>query len=249
VTALTVGVTTAKHLECKRGIATNFAAALARHSAISDRVCLVDADPFALDVTTRLAVNGPILEDFARAEIPPVARLGRTHSPEMAVIPCGGSAIGRIRFAVDRVLPEIREAFDVVVFDLPGGPGGPGSVVGTRLEFLDCLVLAVTPEPTAVGAAAHFLELFNTAKDRGDIGPVALAVVATGDESHETMSPVDMEARLGTEVTVAVPQYWGRAEPNLGFGPALAIPELDDAVYDLFTAIRRREDVPSLLTL
>ncbi len=248
MTAFTVGVTTAKHPECKRGVATNIAAALARHSAVSDRVCLVDADPFALDVTTRLAVVGPVLEDYARAEIPPVGRLGRTHAPAMTVVPCGGSAIGRVRFATDRVLPEIRDAFDVVVFDLPGGPTGPGSVVGSRLEVLDWLVLAVTPEPGAVGAAAHFLELFRTAKDRGDVGPVGLTVVVTGDESSAAMSLVDVEAMLGVSVA-SIPQYWGRAEPNLGFGPALAIPELDNAVYDLFAGIRRRADLPSLLTL
>jgi hypothetical protein len=39
-------------------------------------------------------------------------------------------------------------------------------------------------------------------------------------------------------VAVRVPQLWGRAEPNRGFGAALAIPELDDAVYDLFVQFR-----------
>jgi NaMN:DMB phosphoribosyltransferase len=47
VTALTVGVTTAKHPECKRGVATNMAASLARDAAISARVCVVDAGPRA----------------------------------------------------------------------------------------------------------------------------------------------------------------------------------------------------------
>ena len=70
MTALTVGVTTAKYPECKRGVATNIAASLARHSAVSARVCVVDADPFTLDVTTRLGVGGPVLEDFARPKAP-----------------------------------------------------------------------------------------------------------------------------------------------------------------------------------
>ena len=58
-----------------------------------------------------------------------------------------------------------------------------------------------------------------------------------------------MEAELEASVTSRVPQLWGRAEPNLGFGPALAIPELDDAVYDLFVAFRHGRDERSLLTL
>ena len=49
MTALTVGVTTAKNSACKRGVATNIAASLARHSAASARVCVVDADPLVLD--------------------------------------------------------------------------------------------------------------------------------------------------------------------------------------------------------
>jgi hypothetical protein len=43
-------------------------------------------------------------------------------------------------------------------------------------------------------------------------------------------------------VSARVPQLWGRAEPNRGFGAALAIPELDAAVYDLFAAFRGGRD-------
>ena len=249
MTALTVGVTTAELPECKRGVATNVAAALARHSAVSDRICLVDADPFALDVTTRLGVSGPVIEDFARADMPSVGRLGQIHAPVMTVVPCGGSAIGRVRFALERALPALEDAYDVIVCDLPGGPTGPGSAMGARLELLDWLVLAVTPEPAAVHAAAHFLERFRTATDRGDIGTVGLTIVATGDESSDALGADEMEAVLGANLTTRIPQLWGRAEPNLGFGPALAIPELDDAAYDLFTAFRRNENVLNLLTI
>ena len=38
---------------------------------------------------------------------------------------------------------------------------------------------------------------------------------------------------LDAPIVGSVPQLWGRSEPNLGFGPALAIPELDDAVDSL----------------
>ncbi|MDQ1380362.1 MAG: Cellulose biosynthesis protein BcsQ [Actinomycetota bacterium] len=252
MTALTVGVTTAKHPECKRGVATNIAASLARHVAISARVCVVDADPLALDVTTRLAVGGPVVEDFARSTPPSVARLGRIGSPSMAVLPCGGGPVARVHLAAEPALRELRDSFDIVVCDLPGGPSGPGQALGSRLDLLDWLILAVTPEPVAVAATSHFLEHFQTARDRGDVGAVQLAVVCTGDESSAVLSNADVETALDVPVAVRVPQLWGRAEPNRGFGAALAIPELDDAVYDLFVQFReagRRTRQRRLLSL
>lgn len=250
VTALTVGVTTAKYPECKRGVATNFAASLARHSAVSARVCVVDADPLALDVTTRLAARGPFIEDFARPKPPVASALARVESHAMAVLPSRGGPVARVHLAADAAFGELRNAFDVVVCDLPGGPSGPGHALGARLELLDWLILAVTPEPSAVAATSHFLELFQTARDRGDIGAVRLAGVCTGDESSATMSTSAVEAMLDIPVLGRIPQLWGRSEPNRGFGAALAIPELDDAVYDLFAAFRDGCDRPRrLLTL
>jgi cellulose biosynthesis protein BcsQ len=245
-----VGVTTAKYPECKRGVATNFAASLARHSAVSARVCVVDADPLALDVTTRLGTRGPVVEDFARPNPPVAPRLARVESLSMAVLPCGGNSVARVHLAAEAALRELRDAFDLVVCDLPGGPSGPGHALGARLDLLDWLVLAVTPEPMAVAATSHFLEHFQTARDRGDIGSVRLAVVCTGDESSTEMTTSEVESALDTPVLGRIPQLWGRAEPNRGFGAALAIPELDDAVFDLFAAFREgRQPSRRLLTL
>jgi cellulose biosynthesis protein BcsQ len=250
VTALTVGVTTAKNPECKRGVATNIAASLARHSAVSARVCVVDADPLALDVTTRLAVGGPVLEDFARTNPPTAARISRVESMSMGVLPCGGGPVARVHLAAEPALRELRDAFDIVVCDLPGGPSGPGLALGARLELLDWLVLAVTPMRSAVAATSHFLELFHTARNRGDIGSVKLAVVCTGDESSAELTNAEVETILDVAVAGRVPQLWGRSVPNRGFGAALAIPELDDAVYDLFAAFREgRDHQRRLLTL
>jgi MinD-like ATPase involved in chromosome partitioning or flagellar assembly len=235
VTALTVGVTTARDPACKRGLAANIAASLARNSAASGRVCVVDADPIALDVSTRLGVRAPLLEDFARPNRPTVAQLGHLFSPALEVLPCGGAPVGRLHFAAEHALPELRDAFDVVVCDLPGGPAGPGSVVGSNLDLLDRLILAVTPEPGALAAARHFLEHFAEAQRRNAMG-VELAVVCTGDECSTELDVDDMQRALGVHVAARIPQLWGRAEPNFGFGPALAIPELDDAVSDLFVA-------------
>ena len=243
MTALTVGVTTAKHPECKRGLATNIAASLVRHSAVSARVCVVDADPFALDVTTRLPVSGPVIEDFARTSAPGAERIARVGWPSpLAVLPCGGGPVARVHLAAEPALRELRDAFDLVVCDVPGGPSGPGLALGARLDLLDWLVLAVTPRRSEVAAAAHFLELFRTARDRGQTHGVKLAVVCTGDENSCDLSTSEVERMLEVAVVGRIPQLWGRTAPNRGFGAALAIPELDDAVYDLFTAFREGRD-------
>lgn len=218
-------------------MATNLAASLARNDAAAARVCVVDGDPHTLDVTTRLGVRGPVLEDFAHPSVPTIGQLARLHSPALAVLPGGGAGVGRAHYAAEYALPAVRAAFDVVVVDLPGGPSGPGSIVGGRLDLLDWLVLCVTPEPGAVAAAQHFLEMFDTARGHGE-SEVKLAVVCTGDESSSELDVAAVEDTLGVSVAGRIPQLWGRAEPNLGFGPALAIPDLDDAVYDVFMGFR-----------
>jgi hypothetical protein len=121
-----VGITTAKYPECKRGVATNFAASLARHSAVSARVCVVDADPLALDVTTRLAARGPFIEDFARPKQPVVPALARVESPSMGVLPSRGGPVARVHLAAVAALRELGEAFDLVVCDLPADRPVPG---------------------------------------------------------------------------------------------------------------------------
>jgi hypothetical protein len=192
-----------------------------------------------LDVTTRLGVRGPCLEDFAKPNAPQTARLAHLHSPAMTVVPSNGSPVARVRLAIDTAIPELQANHDVVICDLPGGPTGPGLAVGARLDLLDWLVLAVTPNNASIAAANHFLEHFETAKQRGDLGDVRLAIVATGDESSMLFETQDVELMLGVNVAARIPQLWGRAEPNFGFGPALSIPELDDAVYDLLMQFRQ----------
>ena len=169
----------------------------------------------------------------------------------MAVLPCGGGPVARVHLAAEAALRELREAFDIVVCDLPGGPSGPGLALGARLELLDWLVLAVTPEPSAVAATSHFLELFQTARDRGDIGGVRLAVVCTGDESSARDDDPARSRRCSTSQCSGGSHSSGAVPSRtVGFGAALAIPELDDAVYDLFAAFRDgRSTCRRLITL
>jgi len=233
VAALTIGITTARSPECKRGIAANVAASLARALG-PGQVCVVDGDPLVRDVTTRLCVRGPLVEDFAAAAPPPVSRLGRLHHPPLAVLGSAGAGLGRLRLAAQTAAPLLRERFAVVVWDLVGGPSGPGRVVGGRLDALDWLLLAVTPRADAVAAAAHFVEHFETARARGALHPrLRFGVVCTGDEGSTEMTVGEVADALPVPVVGSVPQLWGRAEPNLGFGAALAIPQLDESVAAL----------------
>ena len=247
VTALTLGITTARNPACKRGLAVNLAASLARDAAYGSRVCVVDADPFSLDVSTRLAVAGPYLEDFADREVPAPAALVETlatlHEPPLWVLRSAGRGVGRAHRAVSRVLAPLRAAFDVVVCDLVGGPSGPARVVSGRLEQLDWLLVAVTPDMEAVQSASRFLEQFEEARDRGHVAEsVRIGVVATGDEGSSALSAAAVAELLGPPVVGSVCQLWGRAVPNLGFGAALGIGELDDAVGALYERLRTPVD-------
>jgi hypothetical protein len=238
VTALTIGITTARDPACKRGLAVNLAASRARSTAPRAKVCVVDADPFTLDVTTRLAVMGPDLEDFggrSGATAPRVGAIASVGDPPLWVLPSAGAGVGRAHRALGPALAELRSHFDVVVCDLVGGPSGPARVLSDRLAQLDWLLLAVTPEIEPVEAAARFVEQFESARVCGHVaGSVRLGIVTTGDEGSTGLSPDVVAKMLDQPVLASVRQLWGRAVPNLGFGAALGISELDDSVTDLF---------------
>jgi cellulose biosynthesis protein BcsQ len=232
VTALTVGITTARFPACKRGLAVNLAAIRARLLADA-RVCVIDADPRGLDVTTRLAVNGPCLEDFAERFIP-VDALASVYEPPLRVLPSASAGFGLATRAAARALPHLRADFDVVVCDLPVGPAGPGRVLGD-LAQLDWLLVAVTPDVEPVEHTARFFDQLDAAVARGEVASsVRVGVVTTGDEGSTDLSPDVVERALGRPVVGSVRQLWGRAVPNLGFGAALGIDELDDSVDLLF---------------
>jgi hypothetical protein len=238
VTALTVGITTACSPACKRGLALNLAAIRAR-ALPEHRVCVVDADPRGLDVTTRLAVRGPFLEDYAERFLP-LEMLASVHEPPLRVLPSAGAGLGLAHRGATRALPHLRSAFDLVVCDLPSGAAETGRVFG-RLEDLDWLLVAVTPDVEPVEDAVRLFARIDDAVARGDIEPsVRIGVVTTGDESSIDLSPEVVGRALGRPVVGSVPQLWGRAAPNLGFGATLGIDELDDAVDALFARIDAR---------
>jgi len=239
VTALTIGITSPRDPACKRGIAANFAASLARDAVHGSSVCLIDADPFARDVTTRLAVSGPHLEDFAGPSVEDADALAEAlaslREPPLRVLPSAGRGVGRVHRGMACVLPAVRDAFDVVVCDLVCGPSGPARALSNGLEQLDWLFLAVTPERAAVEAAGRFVDQFEEARDRGHVAErVRLGIVATGDEGTTDERALAALELLGPPFLGSLPQLWGRAVPNFGFGAALGIGELDDAVGALF---------------
>jgi hypothetical protein len=235
VTALTLGITAPRYATCKRGLAVNLAAIHAREAA-DQRVCVVDADPRGLDVTTRLAVSGPCLEDFA-GQVVPTSAIARVHEPPLQVLPSAACGIGTAYRAAARALPRLRADFDVVVCDLPAGPGGAARVLG-RFEHLDWLLVAVTPDVEPVESAVRFLAQLDEAVGRGDVAAsVRIGIVTTGDEGSTDLGPDVVERALGRPVVGSVRQLWGRAAPNLGFGAALGIGELDDAVGALFARL------------
>jgi hypothetical protein len=243
VTALTVGVTAARFPECKRGLAVNLAASLARDRQRGARVCVVDADPATLDVTTRLAVPGPVLQDFAGNPAPSAGSLGSVHEPPLWVLPGAGSGNGRASRCLERALQELRDDFDVVICDLPTPVLAPGCSTSpggeAALDGLDWLLVAVTPDVEPVAATTTFLAQLDDGRcDNGPFrGATRIGVVTTGDEASTDLAPEVVARALRRPVLASVPQLWGRARPNLGFGAALGIAELDDAVAALFDAL------------
>jgi MinD-like ATPase involved in chromosome partitioning or flagellar assembly len=232
--ALTIGVTSARFEACKRGLAANYAAVLARDEQQS--VCVVDADPRSCDVGTRLGVVGPTMRRFTapklRGDVDALdaRRLARMAYPPLHVLPIEPAFVDLdYRAAYDASITALRDAFDVVVVDLPVGAGRPGPTLdGRMVDRLDVLLVALTPDRPALAATLRHLELFAEAHARGAIAPhVSTRVVITGDEASAVLDPEDVADRLGEACAGHVPQLWGRALPNLGFGPTLGVSFLE----------------------
>jgi Mrp family chromosome partitioning ATPase len=230
VGAFTIGVTAARFEACKRGLAANYAAVLARREERS--VCVVDADGRSCDVGTRLAVRGLTLQRFA---LPRLANedtflstkaLARMAYPHLTVVPVEPSFLDLgFRQAYDATLDAVVRDFDIIVIDQPVGAGRPGPTLdGKMVDRLDVLLVACTPDRSAVAATLRHIELFEEAKERGAVAPhVELYVVMTGDEGSTLLDPLDVAELLGEPLIGHVPQLWGRALPNFGFGPTLGV--------------------------
>jgi hypothetical protein len=246
VSAFTVGITSARFEACKRGVAANYAAVLARDEAQS--VCVVDADPRSCDVGTRLAAGGVTLNRYAaarrngKATGSPQRQLQRLAYPPLYVLPVEPMYVDADYTELyDAAFPALRDAFDLVVVDLPVGAGRPGPTLDARLvDHFDALIVTVTPDRAALAATLRHLELFAAAVERGAVAEhVDLAVVITGDEGSVRLDPDEVADMLGG-VTGRIKQLWGRALPNRGFGPTLGIVSLEAEIHGIHEQLRDR---------
>ena len=245
--AFTVGVTSARFEACKRGVAANYAAILARHE--SGSVCVIDADPRSCDVGTRLGVADTSLHRFAAPKLSgeleklDARTLPALDFPPLHVLPAEPAFVDLdYRLSYDAAVTAAREAFDVVVVDMPVGAGRPGPTLDGRLvDRLDGLLLTVTPDRAALAATLRHLELFAEAHHRGAIAPhVFIAVAVTGDEGSSALEADDVVEVLEDACVGTIPQLWGRALPNEGFGPTLGIAFLEDAIDRVHGALSAR---------
>ncbi len=242
--AFTIGVTAARFEACKRGIAANYAAILARRDDRS--VCVIDADGRSCDVGTRLGVRGTTVQRFAAprlasggAALSPRV-LSRMVYPPLTVVPVEPSFLDApFRLAYDATLDGVRDAFDIVVLDLPVGAGRPGPTLDARMvDRVDVLLVAATPDRAAVSATLRHLELFDEAKQRAAVARhVDAFVVMSGDEGSTLLDPVDVAELLGDRLIGHIPQLWGRSLPNFGFGPTLGISFLEAEVERLHALV------------
>ncbi len=206
-----IGITSARSGDWKRGVAANVAARIAADGGVS--VVVVDADPIGRDVGDRLGV-----ETFACVEWPPLTVVPATADVDLR------TARARIAWAAS--------THDLVVVDLPLGAGAPGPTLDADLLGpFDRVVAATDLSEHALCATARWVNLVATAQRNGSISDrVELVVAVVGETIGSASARLEVAATLGVPVVAGVPQYWGRARPNLGFGPTLGFAELDDAL-------------------
>ena len=237
----TIGVTSSRFAECKRGLAANLAAALARAEAPQCAVAVVDADPVSNDVSVRL---GDPLADHERASVGTLrTRIHQMRWPLLHVVVCEPAEIDERSLArAADAIARTRDVFDRTIVDLPAGCGRPGLTLDAGvLEHLDALIIATTASGPAVAATRRHLELIERAQAAGHIAAsLDVRVVVTGDEASATLDLDSVLEDLGPMAHAfagSVVQLWGRTAPNAGFGPTLGVPSLDGAMAAILASV------------
>ncbi len=216
--AFVVGITSARSGDWKRGVAANVAARLAADADIDAgprrrRVAVVDVDAADCDVGDRLGM----------------AVRGSLEWPRLTVVPAARDlTLPAARRRVDVVAAD----HDVVVVDLPRGAGVPGPALEAGLlDRFDRLVVALELTPDAVRRTARWVELVARAKVHGHLpGQLSVVAVVVGENVGDRADRRATADAVGVPVVAGIPQLWGRAAPNLGFGPTLGFDVLDDAL-------------------
>jgi hypothetical protein len=189
---------------------------------------VVDADPASVDVGDRLGL----------------AVRGRLEWPALTVVPATAGL--RSATARNRIATAVRD-HDLVVVDLPRGAGAPGPSLDTGLlDHVDRLVVASDGSPESRRVTRRWADLVAVARDRGHL-PARLEVVAVlcADDPVERGDWAAIEAQLALPIVASVPQWWGRTPPNLGFGPTLGFPVLDDALRSVAAQAPSRSQAAS----
>lgn len=212
-----VGITTARSLDWKRGVAANVAARLSADGI--SRVAVIDADPRSRDVGDRLGITVR----------------GRLEWPELTVVPINVSTTPAM---TDGHIRSLEERFDIVVVDLPAGAGAPGPALDSGLlGRLDRLVVMTELSVAAVRSTRRWAELVRWGKTAGHLPHAVEVVAAVCDEAIvDDPARIRLATTLCLPVVASVPQWWGRTAPNLGFGPTLGFPVLDQALRSVALA-------------
>lgn len=211
----TIGITASRSAAAKRGVAANLAAV----AALDDRwgrVAVVDTDPASCDVGDRFGT----------------LRTRRLEWPPLTAVPCS-PAIRADR--ADARVVAAQTDHDLVVIDLPLRAGGPGPALDSGLiDRLDRLVVVTDGSAADLDATRRHLELLAELTRRGRLeARLAVEIVVTGPDAADEPTRGDLARRLDVAAVAAVPQWWGSAPANFGFGPTLGFPALDAALLVL----------------
>jgi len=194
--------------------ASTLAAALAQAVGHSGTALLVDADPTAagaglllgMDAATRGERGGLGWEDLARAggRVAPTAlRDGVPQWDGVGVLGWGGAPESLGADVVRGALEAARQAYDLVVVDLPRGVGEVHDAVVARADRVWVVV-----RPTLVGVAAAASRVVSAGRD------VAVVVRGAG------LDDVTVARTVGAPVVARMGEHRGLDEAvDLGLGP------------------------------
>ncbi len=211
----TIGITASRSASAKRGVAANLAAV----AALDERwgcVAVVDTDPASCDVGDRFGTLRP----------------RRLEWPRLTAVPCSPA------IRADRAQARIVAAqadHDLVVIDLPLRAGGPGPALDSGLvDRLDRLVVVTDGSVDDLDATRRHLGLLAELTRRGRLDArLTVEIAVTGPDAADEATRGDVARRVGVATVAAVPQWWGSAPANFGFGPTLGFPALDAALLAL----------------
>src|SRR5262245_393721 len=149
MTCLVIGLTSISDPTCKRGVAANPGASIAR-TRPELRAAVIGVEPAERNGRKRRHVRRPLVEHFMRDRTPEASAIGFHPTRSLAVVPNGGQQQRLVCEAAVVACSTLAQHFDVLVCDLPATEASGQIVFEALAPVLERLIVAVTPMRPAV---------------------------------------------------------------------------------------------------